>query len=188
MSNTNTSNNDDDDTFIAVPNVHVPVTMYGNGFSTISIGTDSLGPCVCFAIDLIFKGTPHCILEHYSYNELDESGMSMQDILLFCLYHILGLIKGKLGLKSIFDDNNQPCTDEIYLLVSEDDILEGTYIRNAFLILNIDQFQIIDENYGDKELLYLYHQSKKNNVIVLKPVTKILKNKKKNKGNEGNKG
>ncbi len=40
MSNTDTSNNDDDDTFIAVPNVHVPVTMYGNGFSTISFSKE----------------------------------------------------------------------------------------------------------------------------------------------------
>jgi hypothetical protein len=182
MSNTNINNDDgDDDTFIAVPNVETDVAMYESSRSNVSIGSDSLGPCIGILIDIIHGSTPYCILDHYSYG-LDEIGMELLGILLTFLYHILGVIKDELGIPSIFNDDNQPRIRDIYLLISGGDVVEGTYMRNAFLLLNYNEYPIFDENYLEKEILYLYKELRKNKIIVVKPMTKILKNKKSNKG------
>ena len=40
--------------------------------STSTIGTDALGPCICFILDFTYEITQKCIMHHYSYHHAEE--------------------------------------------------------------------------------------------------------------------
>jgi hypothetical protein len=105
--------------------------------------------------------------------------MSSSTILLCYLNHIWRLLKKHIK-KDVLDEENLSKMNNMSLLVSGGCVDNGIYIRNAFLLLNLDNTLIIDDNYLKKEILFLYN-SLKNNVIVLQPVTKMLKIKDKKK-------
>ena len=172
MQNTNVDN-----ATIEISHVDASVEMLESKLSSTTIGTDSLITCFCLLVDFSLGQESRCILEHHT-SALDESTMSSSEILLIYLKHILFLLKSHLGRSFVVYDQNQATISNISLLISGGCVNEGIYVRNAFLLLNLDKIQIINENYVNKEVLFLYKQLK-NHVVVLQPMTKMLKCKEK---------
>ena len=174
MQNTNADND-----YIKISYVDTSVRMQESKLSRTTIGTDSLITCFCFIIDFSLNDEAHCILEHHT-SPLDESTMSSSEIIICYLHHIWSLLKSHLGDALVVYDQNRSTISNISLLLSGGCVNEGIYIRNAFLIFNLDNIHIINENYMNKEILCLYNQLK-NNVMILQPMTKMLKHKEKKK-------
>ncbi|CAF4410743.1 unnamed protein product [Rotaria sp. Silwood2] len=139
--------------------------------STTSIGTDSLGPCVCFIIDFIFETEQTCILHHYTFHK-DEKGMPQVKIIRWLLNFIFDLLKDFLGINSMMDEFNEPCIKNMFVLVTGGDLNEGINIRQACFNVFNNLVDINDEDFVDNDLLYLYQQLK-NRIIMIKPVLMI---------------
>ena len=65
-----------DNDSIKIKNVAAIVNMNCIGSSSTSIGTYALGPCIGFIIDVIYNKKKICVLDHYSFLDVDESKMT----------------------------------------------------------------------------------------------------------------
>ena len=63
-----------------VPFVDVKVDFNRSSKSTTTIGTDYLGPWICFLFDFTYNDEDHCILDHYSFPQ-DEKDLSKDEVL-----------------------------------------------------------------------------------------------------------
>ena len=78
--------------------------------------------------------------------------------------------------RHIPDENNESEISKASLLISGSDLIEGRNITNAFSLLTIDNFELINEQFVNKDIYFLYKKFK-NNTIILNTMFKALEGK-----------
>lgn len=169
---------------ILVPFVDVKVDLNDSGKSTTTIGTDYLGPCICFLFDFMYQKQNLCILDHYTFSQ-DENDLSTAEVLALLMDYFLEIF-AKFDIK-IWDNIESSSSSsiitenlsDIKLLVIGGDPKESRRIFNALSSLNANSFEKNINN--NEESLYLA-KNLINNITILKPVSRMLSEKEERRG------
>ena len=158
---------------ILVPFVDVKVDFDRSGQSGTTIGTDYLGPCICFLFDLTYDDKNHCILDHYSFPQ-DEKGLSKDEVLALLMDYFVKTFK---DLNIQLDDKSHSSStvtvnlSDIKLLAVGGDPKESRSIFNALSSLNANSFA---RNLINNEASLWLAERLINNITILKPVSRML--------------
>jgi hypothetical protein len=135
-------------------------------------GTYALGPCIGFIIDVIYDEKKVCILDHYSFLDVDESKLPLSKQIQWFLEYVLKALRNFLIIDSaanIFEKK----LGNIFVFVTGGDEKEGASLRNICCIINANQLDVVNDIFDDHHILFLY-KSLKNKIILMKPVSSML--------------
>lgn len=103
--------------FIQVATVDVFIDEQGDTkASTTSIGTDALGPCICFIVDFTYEQKQACVMQHYSYHD-DETNKSQLEIVQWLLNFTKDLVMEFIVTTSTNIEFNEVDIHDMFLVV-----------------------------------------------------------------------
>ena len=162
---------------ILVPFVNVKVDFNQSKKSTTKIGTDYLGPCICFLFDFICNDVDHCILDHYSFPQ-DEADLSKNEVLALLMDYFVKVFRDlHIELYDKIHSSSSTVTtiatnlSDIKLLIVSGDPKESRSILNAISSLNANSFV---KNIINNEAFLYFAGHLINKITVLKPVLRML--------------
>jgi hypothetical protein len=158
-------------TTILVPSVALKVEVNESGSNNISIGTDYLGPCLCFIFDFVYLGKQWCVLDHYTYPK-DEKGLSPDQVLALLIEYFVDTIKFHIRIKPNQQISPSTPLDNMRLLVAGGVKKESVLIRDSLSSLNANSFEL-KNIFNDQEHLYLAEQLI-DKIMVLNVTTRAL--------------
>jgi len=144
-----------------------------------TIYTKGLGPCIGFIWSFDLDGKSKCILDHYSFSD-DESKSPIESTMIFLLERFLSLLKKYFTVSSLFTEENICRINEMHLIATGGDYIEGVYYRRVCVALGSNSI-CLNQFTDDEKVLYVYPLFK-DHVITLNPVTKCLSTKTVQKG------
>jgi len=144
-----------------------------------TIYTKGLGPCIGFIWSFDLDGKSKCILDHYSFSD-DESKSPIEWTMIFLLERFLSLLKKYFTVSSLFTEENICRINDMHLIATGGDYIEGVYYRRACVALGSNSI-CLNQFTDDENFLYVYPLFK-DHVITLNPVTKCLSTKVLQKG------
>jgi hypothetical protein len=152
----------------------VPVAFNASGHTDSVIHTKELGPCIGFIWSFNLDEKSTSILDHYSFSD-DESKSTVECTVIFLLNRFLFLLAKPFEVASLFNEKNICRINNIHLIATGGDYIEGLYYRQVCVSLYTNDI-CLNQFINDKEILYFYTQLK-HRVITLNPVTKCLSSK-----------
>ncbi|CAF2978624.1 unnamed protein product [Rotaria sp. Silwood2] len=167
---------------ILVPHADVNVDMGESGTSKTTIATDYLGPCLCFLFDMKFFGDNVSFISHYSFSINDEK-LSPSELLIKILEYLVTELRYAFQIPALISEKGQSYFSNVVVLIAGGDPKECKNMHNALCMLNSNDNNFnIENECEDNEVRFLYYKLKKR-IIIIKSVSKMLKNKDEFAGN-----
>ncbi|CAF1224005.1 unnamed protein product [Rotaria sordida] len=108
--------------------------MNESGHSDSVISTKWLGPCMGFIWSFNLDETSTSILDHYSFPG-DESPWTVEKIIITLLNRFLSLFDEHFPAPSLINEKNEYRINNLYLIATGGDYIEGFYYRQACVAL-----------------------------------------------------
>jgi hypothetical protein len=121
---------DDDNDFHLEVTEDVLAEINASGHTDSVINTKELDPYMGFICSFNLDEKPESILDHCTFSN-NKSKSTVEYTMIFLLNRFLSLLEEHFTLTSLIDEKNKCRINNLYLIVTGGDYIEGLYCRQA---------------------------------------------------------